>query len=306
MTGYPQLGVGNIHIAHELWGGLFMLLSMLGLMAYLNDGTKPYFAILGGIGFGTFIDELGKFVTSDNNYFYQPTFAIIYIIFIYLYLIFKTVQGKQKFSKDEYLINSLDKLKEVIINDLDKQEQEEALAYLSKSNQKDPITMFLKKTFIEIKNLSSENEGVYTRIRTRLSALYFYLVKKDWFIKLIVFLFVLRAIFYFLEGVVDASYIVHAFVSGKLQAFTSPRNIFNSIEVVAFAVQAILIVVGALIIRRDRRLAYVYFRNAVLLSILVIQIFNFYESPLIAFFLTIGDLILFAVLSYMISREEKA
>jgi len=33
-----------------------------------------------------FIDELGKFITSDNNYFFQPTISLIYIVFIIIFL----------------------------------------------------------------------------------------------------------------------------------------------------------------------------------------------------------------------------
>jgi hypothetical protein len=78
---YPQLGGRSFHIAHLLFGGFFMLFAIILLLAYLNRPILQISAVLGGIGFGTFIDELGKFITQDNNYFYQPTPALIYIIF---------------------------------------------------------------------------------------------------------------------------------------------------------------------------------------------------------------------------------
>src|SRR5437868_14042294 len=73
LAGFPQIGRGGVHIAHMLWGGLFMLIAQVLLLGFLGKHIKRLAAVLGGIGFGTFIDELGKFVTSDNDYFYRPT-----------------------------------------------------------------------------------------------------------------------------------------------------------------------------------------------------------------------------------------
>ena len=81
-TGYPQIGGHGLHIAHMLWGGLFMVVAIVVLLAFVGKRIQQFGAVVGGIGFGMFIDELGKFITSDNNYFYEPTFALIYVIFI--------------------------------------------------------------------------------------------------------------------------------------------------------------------------------------------------------------------------------
>src|SRR5438445_9761467 len=64
-THYPHLGGGAFHIAHMLWGGFFMLVAMIIMFSFLSKTAFNLASILGGIGFGTFIDELGKFITSD-------------------------------------------------------------------------------------------------------------------------------------------------------------------------------------------------------------------------------------------------
>lgn len=94
LTGYPQIGGGGLHIAHMLWGGLGMLVSIALLLSYWNPAMRQAAAAIGGIGFGFFIDELGKFITSDNDYFFQPTIALLYLLFIILFLATRMISSK--------------------------------------------------------------------------------------------------------------------------------------------------------------------------------------------------------------------
>ena len=68
LTDYPRIGSGGLHIAHVLWGGALMLVALVMLLGFLGKHVKRAAAVVGGAGFGAFIDELGKFITSDNNY----------------------------------------------------------------------------------------------------------------------------------------------------------------------------------------------------------------------------------------------
>lgn len=86
LTNYPQLGGEGFHIAHVLWGGLLMAVGTLMLLLAQNPNRRLA-AIVSGAGFGLFIDEIGKFVTSDVNYFYKPAALIIYLTFLVMWVI---------------------------------------------------------------------------------------------------------------------------------------------------------------------------------------------------------------------------
>ncbi|PRY16677.1 hypothetical protein [Kineococcus rhizosphaerae] len=82
LSGYPQIGGDTgLHVAHVLPGGLLMLFAMWLQLSYIGPGPRPVAALFGGIGFGLFLDEVGKFVTSDNDYFFAPSAAIMYVVF---------------------------------------------------------------------------------------------------------------------------------------------------------------------------------------------------------------------------------
>src|SRR5215469_13742205 len=112
---YPKIGAGEFHIAHLLWGGFFMMAALLILLSFLNEKAAVISSIVGGVGFGTFIDELGKFITSDNNYFFQPTIALIYMLFVLLFLAFRALEQRQRFTPQERLANALDLVRDVAL-----------------------------------------------------------------------------------------------------------------------------------------------------------------------------------------------
>ncbi len=67
LAGYPQLGGGGLHVAHLLWGGLLMLVALVLLLGFVGKRAEWAAAVVGGAGFGAFVDELGKFITADND-----------------------------------------------------------------------------------------------------------------------------------------------------------------------------------------------------------------------------------------------
>ena len=133
LTGYPQIGNSTLHISHLLPGTVLMLIAIILLLAAVNRAVRYFSAVMAGIGFGLVWDELGKFVTKDNNYFFHATPGLIYLSFVILYLVVRYV-SQRRLSQDDYMANVLDLVKDAAINDLDEREYlhaQELLAHVS-------------------------------------------------------------------------------------------------------------------------------------------------------------------------------
>jgi len=123
LTGFPQLGGGGLHIAHVIWGGLFLFVATLLPLLYANNWALTWSAIAGGIGFGLFIDEVGKFITQSNDYFYPPAAPIVYALFLVTTTIYIHVRQPKASSPREELYHVLEGMTELLDHDLDSTEK---------------------------------------------------------------------------------------------------------------------------------------------------------------------------------------
>jgi hypothetical protein len=123
LTGYPQLGSHELHIAHLLWGGLALFLGALLMLIVVNRWAYRAGAILTGVGVGLFIDEVGKFITATNNYFYPPAAPIIYTFFLLVLLLYLELRRSRVPDARAELYRVFDDLQEVLDRDLDAYER---------------------------------------------------------------------------------------------------------------------------------------------------------------------------------------
>ena len=107
-----------MHIAHVLWGGLLLFASSLLPLIYVNKRILDISALLSGIGVGLFIDEVGKFITQTNNYFYPAAAPIIYVLFLLTIQIYRMAKKPTRNDLRSNLFHTLEDFEEVLEGDL--------------------------------------------------------------------------------------------------------------------------------------------------------------------------------------------
>ncbi len=172
ITGYPQLGGGELHIAHVLWGGLILFIAALLPLIFANRWVFSAGAVLSGVGIGLFIDEVGKFITQDNDYFYPAAAPIIYAFFLLTVLLYLRIRRPRTRDSRQELYQVLDGLAEVLDHDLDPLERAELQHRLEKVAQsvENPNLAVMAQSlhdFIRIESLKTvePRRGVWGRIQ---------------------------------------------------------------------------------------------------------------------------------------------
>jgi len=236
--------------------------------------------IIGGIGFGTFIDEVGKFITQDHNYFFRPSVAIIYAIFILIFLSVRFIQTHRQYSEVEYLMNAIRDLEEIALHDLDAEERARILEYLQKSSPLNPLVADLR-TVIDRAELVP-TPWIIHRYR-QVSAM-------PGFDKVIIILFII-------EMISSLSYVVSV-------ALAEDRQWIEWGQVLSSLASALLVLWGVLKLRQSRLAAFRLFERSILISIFFTQVFIFYQEEFGALVGLAIDILMLMAIRFMIQREQ--
>jgi hypothetical protein len=137
LTGYPQLGTSELHIAHALWGGLLLLVAALLPLILANRWASTASAVCSGLGVGLFIDEIGKFITQRNDYFFPPAAPVVYAFFLLLVVLFLVVRRIGTTNPRAEMYRAIAGLRELLDNNLDTRELEILLVRLEAAQQAD-------------------------------------------------------------------------------------------------------------------------------------------------------------------------
>ena len=254
LTGYPQVGGDGLHIAHMLWGGLFMLVAIGMYVVFWNPSARRVASFLAGVGWGTFIDELGKFITDDHNYFFEPTVALLYILFVLCFLAVGLIRTRVKHAPAEIEIN--DRLREL--------DNAGRVTHVASS---------------------------YFGIRDSLDRLYDGLSSKPWFSGLLIG-------FALVSGLVTLGRVIWwMFLAPEARFAWEPGT---GSGLLAF----VLLWIGIFRLKSSRLAAYRWWQRAVLVSLLVTQIFLFSRDQFAALTGLAWDLLVYGALRYLIAREE--
>jgi hypothetical protein len=296
LTNYPQIGGGGLHIAHLLWGGLFMLVAIGISVTFLGRPVKRRVAIIGGVGFGFFIDEVGKFVTSDNNYFYKPAAALIYLIFVGLFMVARWIQNRGLLTPRESLANALELAGEATRHPFDDRTRAQALALLDRADQADPLVAPVRRLLEEIETIPAPPPSRMELRISRANAAIHRFTARPSFPTLLTWVFALWALLSFVSAAELALALV-VDLGGAHPGFVGDGfgnlHLGNVASVTASFVAGVLVARGIIRSRHgDLPDAVRWFERALLVSILIGRVFDFYESQFGAVLGLLVDLLL--------------
>jgi hypothetical protein len=312
LTAYPQITKGYIHLAHAIFGGALLSISNILLLTYHGRRARQASAVIAGLGFGQFIDELGKFITLDNNYFYQPVPMLIYICFIALFFVYRYLDEYTPLQPREIMYEVIERFEDIAEGRFFPQTKRKVEQWLEKllEDSEETYHSFAKGTLLTIASMPLTTRHKDKKYVRRIKSSWKWLEE---------FTAERRPIFYFLLCLF-LLYIVNTLLStSSLMRIIFQRD-FHRIshmadtryewamvigQVLSQVIAALFMIRGFIfLVRRHRARALHLFRNGLAVNILVTQVFNFYFKQFYASYELLFMLTLFLVIHNIIEEEK--
>ncbi|MFM8791412.1 MAG: hypothetical protein ACKOFX_02825 [Solirubrobacterales bacterium] len=305
LTNYPQLGGGSLHIAHLLWGGLFMLIAIWFALIYVNRWSRRVAAVLGGIGFGFFIDELGKFITEDNDYFFRPAAPLIYIIFIVLFLVIREVSRRLEMSPTRALANLLDLLPSTVTGEFGPKEKAAADDLLEKADQSDPRVEAARHYLDSVELAPVEPPSRFAIWLEGIGRWVTALTAKSWFEAATVTVLVLWALIS-LAGLFEVQYDFLGIEVNRESVPGTAGEVIDWGRGLSMTASIVLVGIGTWRMLHGRhQAAYRAYSSALLISIFITRVFSFLEIQFAAVFGLGADLLMLGAIAALAARDRE-
>jgi hypothetical protein len=295
VTGYPQLGASGIHIAHLLWGGLLMLAALMLLLAYLDRSAQHVAAVVAGLGFGTFVDEIGKFVTADNDYFFRPAVAVIYVTFVATFLATRTLIGRRTLRPNEAMANALALLGSTLDRPIEPDDRARIHRLLRQADPESELTVLVRRYVAGLPGIP-DTESPIERIRRALGDAYRAVMANPWSERALV----VGVIAYTAFAVIGVLVVTKEAPAPGAPETSAAATVAQLVSTLAGAV---LVARGILSLHASHADAYRWLMRGLLVWILITQVFVFYSSQLAGLGGLAVDLVAYGSLRFALARE---
>ncbi len=302
LTGYPQLGGSELHIAHVVWGGLLMGAAMLILVTFMGDRPKALASIIGGVGFGLFVDELGKYVTHDNDYFFKPTALLLYALFLSLWLLVRSIRVRRRLGQLAAQANTLELLQEGLLYGFNRYERAELKQQLSSLDGNVVMNKTLSELARQIQTHARRDDiGLYRRISQTTLTYYRQLVGRPLFRRILYSVFFVQV----LLAIVSIANFVGDVSSSNRIDIEDALTRSNIGQLIGTILYGGFVSVGMWWLRTDRMRAYTFIRRGLLLNLFITQFFAFYRLQFVAVFSLLLNLALLGAIQYLMTLERQ-
>jgi hypothetical protein len=221
-----------------------------------------------------------------------------------MYLVFRVLQHESNVTDREYLINAIELFKDAVIHDFDRRHVVRARYYLSRIHRDVPMAHELRELLMSCPPPPPARMTWTQRLSDRLYRTYQDVSEERWFRRAVVASFLLQAVVT-LGSATAATISVSGFTLARRAEFGAVMRDFDRSAPFWFgAIACLLIVVGIALMLRSRLRAYRLLQIAMLINILLTEVFLFYDIQFTALYGLAFNIIGLIIVNGLIAQER--